>query len=361
MKKAAAVVLMVTVLVSLYYVPVMANRTDYLTADFYDLTDQNGSRHWAYEEMTELIAMGILQGYTERIYDRNTGRYIEVQTAKPYQQITRAEFAKILYEALNLEPAEAKAHFNDQIPSWAEDAVNTLYANGIVMGNPDGTFRAGRQISRAEIAAMLVRAVSDEPDTDETEAQAADEESVFPDVSTGYWAYPSIQKASEMGLITGFPDGSFAPEQGAKRDEVMVMLYRYLINDKSDVPDNDTLLSQTAEVSSGIESLINDGSSAGVESLLPYLTGEMAVYMADAETLKMIDAMKQGEFLGYEITSRGRVVNKSSYWAEVVYDSLATFQKDDIYVEADMPIHYYLMKTGDEWQVYKESYESESN
>ncbi|WP_418791052.1 S-layer homology domain-containing protein [Phosphitispora sp. TUW77] len=364
MKKPAAVVLIAIVLGALFYMPVKANKTDYLTGDFYDLMDRNGSMHWAYEEMTELIAMGIVQGYTETVYDRNTGRYLQVQTAQPYKKITRAEFAKILYEALSFKPVDTKAAFNDRIPSWAENAVNSLYANGIVKGNPDGTFQADRQISRAEITVMLVRAIAneqDEQDVYENIEPDVNTESTFSDVTTGYWAYPSIQKASEIGLITGFPDGRFAPGQGAKRAEVIVMLYRYLMNDKSNLPSNRILLSQSNKVSNGIESLVNGNSSTVIENLMPYLTGEIAAYISDAETMKMFEAMNQGEHLSYEITSRGRVINKSSYWAEVVYDSLASFRKDDIYVEADMPIHYYLMKTGDKWQVYKESYESDSD
>jgi hypothetical protein len=333
---------------SMLYVPAIANKTGYLSGDFYDMVNDKGEQHWAYDQMTELIAMGILTGYSETktIY----GERVQVQSAKPNQKITRAEFAAILYQALNLNGSNGdKAPFSDKIPSWAAEAVNALYKEGIIRGNPDGTFRPDRYISRAEIAAMLVNALND---------RSSQTGKSFPDVSSGHWASGSIGKASAMGIINGFPNGRFYPDRNAQRAEVMVMLYQYLLNDRSQAPADKTLISRAGKVSDAMESFISDDNYDSA-SVLQYLTGEMEVIMSDSEAGEIIRELKEEGFLGYSVTSPGRVVRKSDRLAEVAYDSTAVLRIDEIELEVEMPIHYFLMKIGDEWYIYKENYETE--
>ncbi|WP_074100257.1 X2-like carbohydrate binding domain-containing protein [Paenibacillus sp. P3E] len=78
-------------------------------------------------------------------------------------------------------------------------------------GYPDGSFKPDHKITRAEMAALLFKASAREK-----QGKAA----VFSDVPSGYWAAEAITGAAEMGLMTGYPDGTFKPNQQVTRAEL---------------------------------------------------------------------------------------------------------------------------------------------
>ena len=83
----------------------------------------------------------------------------------------------------------------------------------------------------------------------------------------------------------------------------------------------------------------------------------MEEYMSDGESQAIIENLKKEGLLGYRITSPGKIVRKSDYLAEVAYGASVTFKMDDVFAEVNQPIHYTLMKMGDQWFVYKENFE----
>ncbi len=344
MKKFSATVLLVTVFISLFSVPAAANRTEYMVEDFQDLVYATGEEHWAYQQMSELIAMGILKGFTGVIKDEETGEYIEVQFARPEQKITRAEFATLLYQALNYEP-EGQAAFTDEIPFWAREAISALASKGIIKGYQDGTFKANKNISRAEIATMLVKALND---------QKQQTGRNFPDVPSRHWAHGYIQKASAMGIINGLPNGNFAPDRSAKRAEVMVMLYQFILNDRSNAPEDSELLARTDELLRAMEAAVNGAGQIDLSTAAPYLTGEQEAKLSEVEAV--LNELKQVGTLNYRVTYPGTVVKKSDRWAEVVYETVAAFKAPDLDVDEEIfaKEHYYLMKIGGQWYIYSE-------
>jgi len=335
MKKYSLVVLIATVFIMLFSVPAAANQTDYMVGDFTDIED-----HWAYDQMSELIAMGILKGYTETVYDRELGN-TRVQVVRPDQNVTRAEFAALLYQALNLKPEGETAPFSDKIPSWAADAVNALFKAGIVKGNPDGSFKAGNNISRAEIATMLVQALND---------SSRQTGKAFRDVPSWYWAYDNIQKASAVGIINGMPDGKFVPGRSAKRGEVMVMLYRFMLDDQTMAPDNSELLSYTDNMLKAMEASINSTGPVNLSTVSRYVTGEQEAIVADSQAA--LNDLKQNGTVSYKVNYPGTVISKSDRLAELVYDTVSTFKTATTNLEQRSKEHYYLMKIGDRWYIY---------
>lgn len=336
MKKFSAIVLIFSIFVSLISAPVMANETEHLTGDFVDIGD-----HWAYDQMSQLIAMGIMKGYTETVWDEDLGENIEAQKVRPDQNITRAEFAVLLYQALNLDSVTESAQFSDVIPSWAAEAVNSLRKEGIIGGYPDGTFRPSNNISRAEIVSMLVRALNNK------ETQNGKQ---FADVSSGHWAYSSIQTASGMGIVNGFSNGTFKPQRGALRGEVMVMIYQFLLNDKSEAPSDSLLLSRAEEELKIMESAINSSGDIDLSSILPLATGEHELLIPEGEAA--LNELKENGSLAYKVTYPGKVVRKSDRLAELVFETTATFKADDSTIERDLKEHYFLMKIGNQWYIY---------
>ncbi|MNI96416.1 Cellulosome-anchoring protein precursor [compost metagenome] len=83
-------------------------------------------------------------------------------TFRPNQTITREEAIVILYRALQdkLLPAVGEQLMfadNDKIAAWAQEAVAVMTSNGLIGGYPDDTIRPKANLTRAEVAAMIVK------------------------------------------------------------------------------------------------------------------------------------------------------------------------------------------------------------
>ncbi len=80
--------------------------------------------------------------------------------ANPTSNITRAEVCAVLYQVLGLTEADMVSNtFNDEIPAWALKPVLALVGQGLVSGYPDGSFKAGNSITRAESFVLVHKAL----------------------------------------------------------------------------------------------------------------------------------------------------------------------------------------------------------
>jgi hypothetical protein len=109
-------------------------------------------------------------------------------------------------------PGDTKGH-------WAESYVAQLVARNIIGGFPDGTFKPDANITRAQFAAIAMKALK---------ISQATEPANFNDVPAGHWANKAIASVSKAGLVTGFPDGTFKPEDKITRTQALVILAKAL-------------------------------------------------------------------------------------------------------------------------------------
>ena len=100
---------------------------------------------------------------------------------------------------------------------WAYYAVNILAENFILNGYLDGTFKPEANITRGEFAKIIVSA------TDTLDASAA---SSFSDVSEDDWYYYYVSSAYKEGFITGYPDGTFRPNDNITRADICTIVSR---------------------------------------------------------------------------------------------------------------------------------------
>lgn len=103
--------------------------------------------------------------------------------------------------------------------NWFYDAVRFVCINGYMNGYSDGRFGPNDSLSRAMMVQILynINDGSYEPDG------SAD----FNDVAEGAWYEKAVLWASEQGIVTGFADGSFRPQESVTRAQMAVMLWRY--------------------------------------------------------------------------------------------------------------------------------------
>lgn len=124
-----------------------------------------------------------------------------------------ALFLAVFY-LISFLPAFAQS-FTDIGPNfWAAEPINALSQARVISGYNDGTFRPNNPVTRAEFATMIVKAIGEN-------ASSGTMNKSFRDVPTSFWAFSSIQTAASLGLIGGFPDGTFKPNSYITRAEVL--------------------------------------------------------------------------------------------------------------------------------------------
>ena len=155
---------------------------------------------------------------------------------RPNQDITRAEFAAIAVRALGLKPASGDSSFSDVLQKdWYAPYVETAYENHIITGYPDGTFRPMEKITREQALAILSKAMEITAlgeNSDSNEINATLSE--FSDMlQIADWARSNAAKCIEAGIISGKNGNRIAPKDKITRAEVAVTMKRLL--EKSDL------------------------------------------------------------------------------------------------------------------------------
>ncbi|MCS7291465.1 MAG: S-layer homology domain-containing protein [Gloeomargarita sp. SKYBB_i_bin120] len=118
--------------------------------------------------------------------------------------------------------------FRDTRNFWAENCIQQLASRNIIGGYADGTFRPDNPVTRAEFATMVSRAFL---------TGAGRTSMGFRDVPPSFWAYDAINQAASAGFMSGYPDGTFRPEQNISRVQVLVALSSGLNLNPTEAPD----------------------------------------------------------------------------------------------------------------------------
>lgn len=115
-------------------------------------------------------------------------------------------------------PPRAAIVFPD-VPStyWAYPFIAALSARGIIGGFPDGSFKPNEPVTRGQFAIQLQKAFT-KPDQSPPKQ--------FPDVPTVYG--PAVDRAVKSNFMTGYPDGTFRPEQQVSRIEAVTSMVKGL-------------------------------------------------------------------------------------------------------------------------------------
>ena len=145
-------------------------------------------------------------------------------TVRPNGRITRAEVATIFFRLLTDDARQrnwsSENNFSDvSADKWYNNAVSTLCHMGVLGGYSDGTFRPNAPITRAEFAKIAVSFA---------QANGSAVYSYFTDVKTTDWFAPYVTAAKDSGLIEGYSDGSFKPENRITRAEACAIVNRVL-------------------------------------------------------------------------------------------------------------------------------------
>ena len=184
----------------------------------------------------------------------------------PDRAMTRAEMAQVLYNLLASYPPVTGGSFSDVSDSaWYATAVNTLVELDVLSGYGDNTFRPNNAVTRAEFVTAVCKCF------DSLSTGSAG----FSDVS-GHWAEGFINQAVAEDWISGFPDGTFRPDESIQRCQVTAILNKALERTGSgfaadagtqefvDVPSSHWAYEHIAEAADPVGSAIETGCTVRV-------------------------------------------------------------------------------------------------
>ena len=148
--------------------------------------------------------VGMISGSTSVNYTNPVKLYVASESTK-----NTVEYTVTVDEGLSFSDVNSGDWFYDNVM----DAAN----NGYVSGYPDGTFKPNGSTTRAEFASMIAKAMG-------YESEPSDSDTMFPDVPNDFWAKAAINFCAQNGIIEGYDDGTFKPNQTITRQEAAAIL-----------------------------------------------------------------------------------------------------------------------------------------
>jgi len=189
-------------------VPVVENAPqEETTLPFNDIAKHD----WAHEAIFMLKERNILDG-------------VGAEEFAPDNLLTREQAVKLLVLTLNLATNETENGYRDCVFSdWYYPYITTAKVTGLVSGISRDTFGIGKNVTRQDLAVMLYRALEKEGiNTTAKDVQFIDDNSI------SEYAKQAVAALSELGMITGYPDGSFGPQEPATRAQAAVIFAHFL-------------------------------------------------------------------------------------------------------------------------------------
>lgn len=169
--------------------------------NFSDLAGYN----WAEESINALFERGVVSG-------KESGKFC------PGDKVSRSEFVKLIVLAFGIPAGEKELAFADTNPSsWDYDYIKAAYNAGIVTGMTEGYFGAKEQITRQDMAVILMRVMNIETGNDNI--KFADDSMISP------YAYNAVYALRKWGILNGDENNNFNPQQSASRAEAAKVIY----------------------------------------------------------------------------------------------------------------------------------------
>lgn len=222
MKKWGKTILLLTLIVTLASPPgfLMANTLAY-SSDFGPIPTSNilifsdvPDNHWAFDAIQQMVKLKIIKGYPDGLF-------------RPDKIVTRAEFAKIMVSALGIKPTSNSKQIYSDVPEgyWASPYINAVksYMIGYKLADGNYVFKPDDPVEREDVAVALVKYKG-------YDVRIADEsilDAMFSDVdaiSTKLKGYVAL--AVEHKFMSGFPNGTFGPQDILDRAQAATLLFR---------------------------------------------------------------------------------------------------------------------------------------
>lgn len=191
-----------------------------------DFTDVSRS-DWYYQFVDYVTSKGYFNGTSET-------------TFAPAENMTRAMFVTVLFRFDGAKGDRSQSAFTDVAPGqWYTDAINWAAANRIVDGVGDGKFAPNDPITRAQMCTMIERYLALYKKAWKVTLPETGSVSVMVDENAiPAYALAAVKQCQRHGLVNGFEDGTFRPNELSTRAQVAAVIYRMSYLVQSAKPDN---------------------------------------------------------------------------------------------------------------------------
>lgn len=152
-------------------------------------------------------------------------------TFRPNVNVTRAQMAAMLARNLsdNHVPEASNLFYADTATSWAKNDIEYIRTEGIMQGRHDRSFGPNEMITRAQMAVIAVRWIDKqcvEGATDTSYCEINTSGETYRDVAVTHWAAKEINRISGIGIMVGSGNGEFRPEEKLTRAQAVKVLNR---------------------------------------------------------------------------------------------------------------------------------------
>ena len=144
---------------------------------------------------------------------RNISKNKEVKKVIKKKHI--AILVMLVFALTILSPAAYADSFSDIKGHWAEAQIKTMVEYGIINGYPDGSFKPDGKITRAEFASLIVKSFK----LTKAEGKSFDD-------TSDHWAKDAIGTANAAGIVKGYSDTAFGPDDPITREQMAVMIVK---------------------------------------------------------------------------------------------------------------------------------------
>lgn len=191
-----------------------------------DFTDVSRS-DWYYQFVDYVTSKGYFNGTSET-------------TFAPAENMTRAMFVTVLFRFDGAKGDRSQSAFTDVAPGeWYTDAINWAAANRIVDGVGDGKFAPNDPITRAQMCTMIERYLALYKKAWKVTLPETGSVSVMVDENAiPAYALAAVKQCQRHGLVNGFEDGTFRPNELSTRAQVAAVIYRMSFLVQNAKPDN---------------------------------------------------------------------------------------------------------------------------
>lgn len=297
--------------------------------NFKDITN-----YWARDEILKLSYMDIIKGY-------------ENGTMQPDRTISREEFVAMLTRAIGLLTDDKyEQNYTDITDKhWSHKYITAAKENGLLSIFSGYYFYPYREITREEMAVITAKAVQN--------ADVTGEKLSFKDIPQYYRFKESIDKVTALGIITGLPDGSFAPKGKATRAQAAAVIGRVLRTREASKETDDAALTAFASMyENSVLNSLSDGDLNFNEPISLSIGKEGSINVKRSEQLnirypKGLVNKKHIENASFEVLSKSRYLAEIDATYDMVLDT-GNYAYDRYKIKKRI----YLKNMGDSWVVY---------
>lgn len=178
--------------------------------------DDLGNHKWAEKIINKIVSKGIMKGKAAKLF-------------APQDNITRAEFATIVVKAYELELNNTIQNPFEDVgqDDWFYNYVLTAYSYNVISGIDSDTFDPNASIKREDMAVIILNILDAvNIDIESLYDENTSEVNFYDNNKISDYAKDAVEKTTKAGILNGYPNGRFKPQEGVSRAEAAIVIYK---------------------------------------------------------------------------------------------------------------------------------------